>query len=161
MIHSTKLQTPIGIIEIQSIETEVKGISILVGMSERALIQSDINTHVSRYFQELTDYFEGKLQKFTVPIHFSGTPFQTKVWQALQMIPYATTVSYGQIAQQIGHPKAVRAVGRAVGSNPFPIIVPCHRVIGSNGSLTGFAYGLTPKRWLLDHEQQVIKKKTI
>lgn len=103
--------------------------------------------------QQLTDYFAGKLTKFTVSLDFiKGTAFQKKVWQALLTIPFGETRSYGEIAKQIGHPKAVRAVGAANGKNPLSIIAPCHRVIGSNGKLTGFAGGLPAKILLLSLE---------
>jgi len=95
------------------------------------------------------DYFAGKLKKFTVKLDFAGTAFQKKVWAALLTIPFGETRSYGEIAKQIGSPKAVRAVGAANGRNPISIIAPCHRVIGANGKLTGFAGGLEVKAQLL------------
>jgi len=101
---------------------------------------------------ELKDYFAGKLKKFSVKLDFTGTEFQKKVWKALASIPFSETRSYGQIAKQIGHPSASRAVGAANGRNPISIIVPCHRVIGSNGKLTGFAGGLKAKAFLLSIE---------
>jgi len=101
---------------------------------------------------ELKDYFAGKLKKFSVKLDFTGTEFQKKVWKALASIPFSETRSYGQIAKQIGHPSASRAVGAANGRNPISIIVPCHRVIGSNGKLTGFAGGLKAKAFLLGIE---------
>lgn len=99
--------------------------------------------------QQLNRYFVGGLQTFTLELDFSGTEFQKKVWSALLTIPFGQTRSYGQIAKHIGHPKAVRAVGAANGKNPISIIAPCHRVIGSNGKLTGFAGGLEAKARLL------------
>lgn len=103
--------------------------------------------------QALEGYFLGQSTAFTQPIIATGTEFQTKVWQALRQIPYGQTISYQQIAQQIGKAKASRAVGMACGKNPIGIIVPCHRVIGSNGALTGYAGGLAYKRALLKLEQ--------
>jgi methylated-DNA-[protein]-cysteine S-methyltransferase len=102
--------------------------------------------------RELGDYFAGKLEKFSVPLDFVGTEFQKKVWTALVTIPFGETRSYGQIAAQIGSPAAVRAVGAANGKNPISIIAPCHRVIGANGKLTGFAGGLEAKAFLLGLE---------
>ena len=99
--------------------------------------------------RQLRAYFGGKLKEFDVPVALDGTEFQLCVWGALRTIPYGETISYGQLAQRIGNPKAVRAVGLANGANPIPIIVPCHRVIGSNGSLTGFGGGLANKKKLL------------
>jgi methylated-DNA-[protein]-cysteine S-methyltransferase len=98
---------------------------------------------------QLNDYFAGKRKTFSVPFDFVGTPFQKRVWQALTTIQFGETPSYGEIARQIGRPKAARAVGAAVGRNPISIMVPCHRVIGSNGKLTGFAGGLGTKESLL------------
>ena len=103
--------------------------------------------------QQLREYFLGDRKTFELPILPRGTPFQLAVWDALQRIPYGETRSYAQIAQEIGRPNAVRAVGAANGANPIPIIVPCHRVIGSNGSLTGFGGGLGVKRRLLELER--------
>ena len=102
--------------------------------------------------KELDDYFAGRLKKFTTRLAFEGTPFQHQVWTELCRIPYGETISYLELANRIKNPKAVRAVGMANGANPIAIIVPCHRVIGSNGSLTGFGGGLPTKRALLELE---------
>ncbi|WP_353073817.1 methylated-DNA--[protein]-cysteine S-methyltransferase [Tunturiibacter gelidiferens] len=100
-------------------------------------------------------YFAGELAAINeLPVRTAGTPFQREVWRALRQIPHGTTVSYGKLAEQIGRPKAVRAVGLANGSNPIGVVVPCHRVIGSNGSLTGYGGGIERKRWLLEHENK-------
>lgn len=101
---------------------------------------------------QLSEYFAGKRQTFTLPLSFHGTPFQQKVWQALLTIPFGQTRTYAQIARQIGSPEAVRAVGAANGKNPISIVAPCHRVIGANGKLTGFAGGMAAKAKLLDLE---------
>ncbi len=106
--------------------------------------------------RQLNDYFAGKRETFSVKLDFAGTEFQKKVWKALLAIPFGETRSYGQIAKQIGHPKAVRAVGAANGKNPISIIVPCHRVIGVDGKLTGFAGGLEAKACLLGMESKNI-----
>ncbi len=102
--------------------------------------------------REVTEYFAGERKKFSVPLAPSGTPFQQKVWAALQRIPLGETRTYGQLAAEIERPDASRAVGRANATNPICLIVPCHRVIGADGSLTGFAFGEEIKRRLLDHE---------
>jgi methylated-DNA-[protein]-cysteine S-methyltransferase len=103
--------------------------------------------------QQLREYFSGQRQSFDLPLQPAwGTPFQRDVWQALQRIPFGRTSTYGDIARGIGNPKAVRAVGAAIGQNPHTIVVPCHRVVGANGSLTGFAGGLDRKQYLLSHE---------
>jgi methylated-DNA-[protein]-cysteine S-methyltransferase len=103
--------------------------------------------------RQLRAYFAGKLRRFSLPLDFQGTAFQQSVWQALLTIPFGETRSYAEIARQIGRPKAVRAVGAANGRNPISIVAPCHRVIGSNGALTGYAGGLAAKQHLLGLER--------
>lgn len=103
---------------------------------------------------ELNEYFAGTRTEFSVPIELRGTPFQTNVWEALLAIPFGKTRTYGELAKQLGNPQASRAVGAATGKNPISIIVPCHRVIGSTGNLTGFAGGLDAKSSLLELEQE-------
>lgn len=105
--------------------------------------------------RQLDEYFRGERTDFELPIALRGTAFQIAVWQALREVPYAETVSYGDIARRIGRPTGFRAVGMAIGRNPLAVVVPCHRVIGADGSLTGFGGGLVRKRLLLDHEAQV------
>ena len=106
--------------------------------------------------QQLEEYFAGERQHFDIPLRPLGTPFQVTVWYALAKIPYGTTISYGELARRIGQPQAMRAVGAANGRNPLPIVLPCHRVIGSDGSLTGFGGGLPTKRFLLSMEDRVL-----
>jgi len=101
---------------------------------------------------QLEEYFAGERTSFDLPLAAAGTPFQERVWTALRAIPFGHTTSYGELAARIGEPKASRAVGAANGRNPIPIIVPCHRVIGARGDLTGFGGGVERKRWLLEHE---------
>lgn len=105
--------------------------------------------------EQFAAYFSGELTRFDLPLAPQGTDFQLRVWRALRDIPYGETFSYGQLARTIGQPTACRAVGAANGNNPLSIIVPCHRVIGANGSLTGFGGGLDTKRWLLEHEHAI------
>lgn len=107
---------------------------------------------LERAREQLQAYFEGELQVFDLPVEAAGTPFQKRVWRALCDIPYGETISYGELARRIGQPTASRAVGLANGQNPVSIIVPCHRVIGANGKLTGYGGGLPRKQWLLAHE---------
>jgi methylated-DNA-[protein]-cysteine S-methyltransferase len=104
--------------------------------------------------EQLADYFAGKRREFDVPIKLAGTPFQLRVWQELVRIPFGTTITYAQLAQRIGKPTASRAVGHANGRNPISIIVPCHRVIGADGKLTGYAGGVDKKQWLLAWERR-------
>jgi methylated-DNA-[protein]-cysteine S-methyltransferase len=106
--------------------------------------------------RELTEYFAGERTEFSVRLDPRGTPFQLAAWRTLQTIPYGSTISYGEQARVMGDPRKARAVGGANGRNPLSIIVPCHRVVGANGSLTGFGGGMSAKAWLLDHEKRVI-----
>ena len=107
---------------------------------------------LGRARDEIGEYFDGRRKRFDLPLELVGTPFQCQVWQALLEIPFGQTATYGAIARRCGRPRAVRAVGAAVGRNPVSIIVPCHRVLGSDGSLTGYAGGLPRKRALLSLE---------
>jgi methylated-DNA-[protein]-cysteine S-methyltransferase len=109
---------------------------------------------LERTASQLAGYFAGTLLDFTLPLAPEGTAFQQQVWQALAQIPFGQTQSYGALAASIGKPSASRAVGAANGQNPIAIVIPCHRVIGANGSLTGYGGGLPAKRWLIAHEQQ-------
>lgn len=112
------------------------------------------NALLERAASQLEEYFRGARRTFDIPLCLEGTGFQTKVWKALQNIPYGKTLSYGAVAQSIGNPKASRAVGMANNRNPISIIVPCHRVIGAGGALTGYGGGLPIKEFLLDLEQK-------
>ena len=107
--------------------------------------------------RQLNAYFDGTLTAFDLPIHLEGTAFRMQCWQALLTIPYGETISYGEQAKRIGNPKAVRAVGGANHHNPISIVVPCHRVVGADGSLTGYGGGLDKKTWLLNHERSHFK----
>ena len=110
--------------------------------------------HLGDTIAQLKAYFAGDLLEFDLALAAQGTRFRQTVWDELVRIPYAQTISYGELARRIGRPAASRAVGAANGANPLPIIVPCHRVIGSSGALTGFGGGLPTKRWLLEHERR-------
>ena len=118
----------------------------------------DGNSHNREVAAELDAYFTGDLRQFSVPLDLCGTDFQRQVWELLQGIPYGETRSYGQIASALGRPTASRAVGRATGTNPIAIIVPCHRVIGANGALVGYGGGLDRKQALLDLEAAVLRR---
>ena len=118
-------------------------------MHVSSLIEDATVEPLRQAIDQLERYFAGEHRQFTCPLDLLGTPFQLQVWHALTRIPYGETRSYAEIAREIGHPSAVRAVGAANGANPIAIIVPCHRVIGSNGALTGYGGGLPTKAWLL------------
>lgn len=130
------------------LETEFKDLQRLL----KARIIIGENDHIKQAKQELAEYFEGKRQKFEVPLHAPGTDFQQIVWGCLQTIPYGETATYQQQAEKIDKPTAMRAVASANGANRIAIMVPCHRVIGKNGKLTGYGGGLERKRWLIEHE---------
>ncbi|MFC3041120.1 methylated-DNA--[protein]-cysteine S-methyltransferase [Virgibacillus xinjiangensis] len=117
----------------------------------RALLVED-QDRVASYIEEIMEYLDGGRKEFEIPLDVVGTPFQQEVWNALSKIPYAATAAYSEIAGEIGRPKAVRAVGAAIGANPVMIVVPCHRVVGKNGKLTGFRGGLAMKEKLLELE---------
>lgn len=120
----------------------------------RCSVEKSDGSLVSRLSAELAAYFEGGLRLFTLPLDARGTLFQRSVWDAVCAVPFGETATYAEIARRIGRPEAPRAVGHANGSNRLPIVVPCHRLIGSNGALTGYAGGLQMKRWLIDHERR-------
>jgi AraC family transcriptional regulator of adaptative response/methylated-DNA-[protein]-cysteine methyltransferase len=115
--------------------------------------ETSSSTEMLSIERELEQYFAGVLREFKTPIELVGTPFQLSVWKALQKVPYGETCSYRELAIAIGKPTAARAVAQALGANPLPILVPCHRVIASDGSLGGFSCGLRRKRWLLELEK--------
>lgn len=142
------ITTPIGNIKIEEQDEKITGISYT---EERP---SYADTHVLKEAQkQLNEYFEGRRKIFNLPLNPAGTEFQHKVWSALKEIPYGGIRTYKQIAEQIGNPSACRAVGMANNKNPIMIVVPCHRVIGSNGALTGYASGIDIKEKLLDLEK--------
>lgn len=127
------------------------------GLPDLDLPKSPAHPVLSQAECELFEYFRGDRSIFSTPLRPQGTAFQLQVWQYLTTIPFATTCSYGQVAAAIAAPKAVRAVGAANGQNRLPLFIPCHRVIGAGGQLTGFAGGLPLKRWLLAHEQNAAR----
>lgn len=143
---------PLGPIEIRATD---RGLTWLAFSSSPNVVEHG-NALTARCASQLERYFLGDLTTFDLPLAPRGTDFQLSVWQALQSIPYGQTCSYREIAVAIGAPRAVRAVGAANGRNPLCLVVPCHRVIGANGKLTGYAGGLDRKRWLLQHERALI-----
>ena len=143
------IDSPLGITKIEGDENGIALVSVL--NTEEKL--SDVIPEVLEdcVFQ-LKEYFEGNRKQFSLKLNPQGTPFQNSVWDALLTIPYGKTTSYLSLSKQLGDVKAIRAVANANGKNPLWIIVPCHRVIGSDGSLTGYAGGLHRKKWLIEHE---------
>ncbi len=149
------INTPLGLTEIQGDEN---GISKIYIRNENVEITSKIPSKLKEAVIQLQEYFEGKRTHFTFLLHPSGTEFQKKVWQELLNIPFGKTCSYLELSKKMGDVKAIRAVAAANGKNPLWIVVPCHRVIGADGSLTGYAGGLWRKKWLLEHENPSVQK---
>lgn len=146
------INTPLGIAEINGDEN---GISSILAFDEGKSVSTTIPSELQDAVIQLQDYFDGKRKDFTFKMNPSGTEFQKKVWKGLLEIPFGKTLSYQEFSIRLGDVKAIRAVASANGRNPLWIVVPCHRVIGSDGSLTGYAGGLWRKKWLLDHENPV------
>ncbi|MGM0837339.1 MAG: methylated-DNA--[protein]-cysteine S-methyltransferase [Bacillota bacterium] len=151
--HKLDYETPIGILEITGTEEAI--CSIMFDERDRIenLMQVDTPKVLELCCNQLDEYFKEERSEFTFPYIFEGTVFQKTVWNALKGIPYAKTGSYKDIAVSIGNEKAIRAVGSANGRNKLSIVIPCHRIIGTNGTLTGYAGGLWRKEWLLNHER--------
>ncbi|MDT0650065.1 methylated-DNA--[protein]-cysteine S-methyltransferase [Autumnicola edwardsiae] len=147
--ETAHLKTPLGIIKISGDE---EGISEIKITEENLPVSEELPDLLLPVVRQLKAYFEGNLKKFDLELNPTGTTFQKKVWTALLKIPFGKTISYLELSRKIGDVKAVRAVAAANGKNPLWIVTPCHRVIGSDGSLTGYAGGLHRKKWLLEHE---------
>jgi methylated-DNA-[protein]-cysteine S-methyltransferase len=130
-----------------------KGILTITFVEDDFEADRNLPAGMTECLRQLDEYFKGKRQKFSVPLHLEGTDFQKAVWRQLQKVPFGQTASYGDVARAVGSPKAFRAVGNANNKNPIPLIVPCHRVIGSDGQMVGFGSGIWRKEWLLDHEK--------
>lgn len=148
MLETAYIQTPIGIAKIIGDENGVTQISV----ENDGIVSPEIPIILQKATTELQEYFLGKRIRFTFKINPSGTEFQQKVWKALVEIPFGKTMSYLKLSKKLGDVKAIRAVASANGKNPLWIVIPCHRVIGTDGSLTGYAGGLWRKKWLLEHE---------
>ncbi len=144
------VQTPLGITAIKGDEEGVVSVSVL--KEDTVKPSRHIPASLTEAVEQLGAYFAGTRQAFQLQLNLKGTDFQKSVWQELLNIPYGKTISYLELSRRLGDVKAIRAVAAANGQNPFWIVVPCHRVIGSDGSLTGYAGGLWRKKWLLDHE---------
>lgn len=160
-VHHVEFESPIGIVEITGTEQAI--LSIL--FNEKSEVSSPISSNTPQVLkdchQQLVEYFKGQRMEFTIPLESKGTEFQQKVWTALTDVPYAETASYGTIAKAVDSEKAVRAVGNANSKNKLSIIVPCHRVIGANGKLTGYAGTLSRKEWLLRHEKACKENQSV
>ena len=146
------IQTPLGMAKLEGDE---KGLTAVTVLEEFVPVSEPIPEVLEDAVYQLQEYFEGRRESFSLSLNPTGTDFQKKVWNELQKIPFGKTVSYLDLSKTLGDVKAIRAVAAANGKNPVWIIIPCHRVIGTDGSLTGYAGGLHRKKWLLDHESPV------
>ncbi|MCR9263441.1 MAG: methylated-DNA--[protein]-cysteine S-methyltransferase [Flavobacteriaceae bacterium] len=147
-METAYLQTPIGYAEFQGDENGLASVSVFDEIKPIGIIPKVLEDAVYQF----KEYFEGSRKQFDLKLNPSGTDFQKKVWDALLEIPFGKTISYLELSKRLGDVKAIRAVASANGKNPLWIVVPCHRVIGTNGDLTGYAGGLHRKKWLLEHE---------
>jgi methylated-DNA-[protein]-cysteine S-methyltransferase len=156
-IHYDEIATPIGTLLLSADAQGLREVWFETGKYKHTRPAEWVHSRDALQFEraQFDEYFAGDRQNFDLPLHPLGTPFQLAVWDELTRIPYGVTISYGELARRIEQPQAVRAVGAANGRNPLPIVVPCHRVIGSDGSLTGFGGGLPTKRFLLAMEERV------
>jgi methylated-DNA-[protein]-cysteine S-methyltransferase len=148
-METAYIQTPLGITRLEGDENGLTAISVLEGDEKLTDIIPEV---LEDAVYQLKEYFDGSRNQFSLSLNLEGTEFQKKVWKALEEIPYGKTVSYLELSRTLGDPKAIRAVASANGKNPLWIVIPCHRVIGSDGSLTGYAGGIHRKKWLLEHE---------
>jgi methylated-DNA-[protein]-cysteine S-methyltransferase len=154
MTYVAYFKSPIGDISIESDGTFINTISCNDITAQEQANSKDLPAVLLNALQQMEAYFEGTLTDFDLPLAQKGTDFQQSVWKGLLDIPYGKTTSYLAFSRQLGNEKAIRAVGTTNGKNKIAIVVPCHRVIGSDGSLTGYASGLWRKKWLLEHEQK-------
>ena len=153
---TTCITSPIGALRLTSNGIALTRVSIAAfDPPQESDIPADDDAVLAAAREQLDAYFDMRLTRFDLPLEARGTQFQRRVWDSLSVIPFGETISYAELARRIESPKAVRAVGAANGRNPLMIVVPCHRVIGADGSLTGFGGGIERKQWLLDHERRV------
>lgn len=155
MISVAYYSSPVGILRITADEKVLRSISYVEEVLDD---ETPLTALLTRCINQFDEYFSGQRTDFDLPLHIEGTSFQQHAWESLKKIPYAETRSYAQQAQSIGSPKAVRAIGQANNRNPLSIVIPCHRVISSSGTLTGYAGGLDKKQWLLEHEQKHLSR---
>lgn len=148
------MDSPVGPLHLFADDEGLTGLYMNIQKGELPTAPTGTNSHIDLAVQELNEYFDGKRKDFSVKVVPQGTKFQLSVWLELMKIPFGKTISYSELAKRLGDPLLTRAVGTANGSNPISIIIPCHRVIGANGHLTGYGGGIERKRWLLDHEAE-------
>ncbi|WP_220494736.1 methylated-DNA--[protein]-cysteine S-methyltransferase [Lacibacter sediminis] len=158
-IHTVYYNSPIGTILLQA---EDENLTIVSFRDDVSIIETGTTASpvLLEAIKQLDEYFAGTRKQFDLPLHPAGTAFQQKVWDQLMKIPYAETVTYLHMAKRLGNVKSIRAAASANGKNPIGIIIPCHRVVGADGKLTGYAGGLHRKQWLLEHEAKMAGKKS-
>lgn len=151
MQYRKYIDSPIGCLEVLTSKDALLAITYVEAKNEDS---KEAPAVLEKACDQLNEYFAGERQKFELPLSPDGTDFQKQVWDALLTVPFGRTSTYKKQSQSIGNPKAIRAVGTANGKNPISVVIPCHRIVGSDGSLTGYAGGLSRKDWLLKHEQK-------
>lgn len=158
-LYELSMESPLGTLRLVADREALTGLYLPDHKGMPVLDARAASSHpvLERARAELTAYFAGRRATFDLPLAMAGTPFQREVWAALVAIPFGETRTYADLAKQLGRPRAVRAVGAANGKNPISIVVPCHRVVGASGALTGYAGGVEAKRWLLEHERAMIR----
>ena len=151
ILYHDSFETPIGFIHVEANDSGICSIDF----HDLPEVEANASLLTNAAIKQLSVYFAGEIQEFSVPLAPNGTTFELEVWNELSKVPYGETCSYLDIANRMNNPKAIRAVGRANGANPIAIVIPCHRVVGADGSLVGYSGGLWRKRWLLDHEARI------
>ncbi|RXK85560.1 methylated-DNA--[protein]-cysteine S-methyltransferase [Filimonas effusa] len=154
-LHYTYYQSPVGLLKIGGTEQYISEVSFIDNQDQVTHGEPGIPDVIHQCTEELIEFFHGARRQFTLPVHQEGTEFQQRVWGELLSIKFGKTISYQELAKKLGDPQVIRAAASTNGKNKIAIIVPCHRVVGSNRSLVGYAGGLWRKKWLLDHENKI------
>ncbi len=154
-LYYTYYESPIGLIKIGGTENYIAELSFVDNREQIAYGEPGISDVIHQCTEQLIEFFQGRRKEFTIPVHQDGTEFQKRVWSELLEIPFGKTISYLDLAKRLGDPKVIRAAANTNGKNKIAIIVPCHRVIGSDKTLVGYSGGLWRKKWLLQHEFRI------
>lgn len=159
LVHTVHYASPLGVLQLQE---EDEKLTAVLFTNDSAVKETETSNSAVLHetMKQLDEYFAGKRIQFDLPLNPSGTAFQQKVWQQLLQIPFAETITYLHMAKRLGNVKSIRAAASANGKNPLAIIIPCHRVVGADGKLTGYAGGLHRKQWLLEHEAKAAGKQS-
>jgi methylated-DNA-[protein]-cysteine S-methyltransferase len=158
-LHVAYYQSPIGLLEVKGSAEAIISIRFVEEEpASSATADASVPSLIASCIDQLDEYFRGMRSAFTVPLQPWGSPFQQKVWNGISSIPFGSTVTYKQLAVMVNNPAAARAAGHATGKNRFAILVPCHRIVGSDGKRHGYAWGVWRKEWLIDHERKVLQR---